>query len=193
MGPYTTIPRWLLIDREKFVRGKRVCVLVFDNYFSISRTITPVNVRDVDRRLQAIHSRSQVHQFDVKQFAAHSLENNEKLQRFMQATSADEKQYPLFQITQPDASIRLDALTIPDKLFVDEPTWLLVEFCLSNKQMVEITVGDQTVASEFHQIPTWQEIFVKLPSESQDVDIQFTARMNEALFVIRKGALYRQR
>ena len=134
MGPYTTIPRWLLIDREKFVRGKRVCVLVFDNYFSISRTITPVNVRDVDRRLQAIHSRSQVHQFDVKQFAAHSLENNEKLQRFMQATSADEKQYPLFQITQPDASIRLDALTIPDKLFVDEPTWLLVELCLSNSE-----------------------------------------------------------
>ena len=191
VGPYTTIPRRLLVDREKFVRGKRVCVLVFDNYFSISRTITPVNVRAVDCRLQAIHSRAQVHQFDLGQFVAHPLENNEKLQRFVQATGADKKQYPLFQITQPDASIHLKTFTIPDKLFVGEQTWLLVEFCLSNKQMVEITVGNQTVASEFHQIPTWQEIFVKLPSGTQDVDIQFAAQMNEALFVIRKVALYR--
>jgi hypothetical protein len=190
VGPYTSIPRRLLLDRQKLLHGKRVCVMIFDSYFAISSTIEPVNVRTIDRRLLMLHDKQQRHEFDLGKLAALRPEPCEQVQRFVQATHADEKGYPLLQISQPGESISLGKLTLPEDLRAGQDVWLLIEFCLSNKQMVEVAVGEDTVAAEFHQIPTWQEIFLKLPAQAHDIEVQFKALKSEALFTIRKIALY---
>ena len=112
VGPYTSIPRRLLIDRQKLLHGKRACLMIFDPYFAISNTIEPVNVRKVDRRLLLIHDKQQRHQFDLGQIEAPQLEPGEKVQRFGQATQADEKGYPLLQIAQPNETLRLGMLQL---------------------------------------------------------------------------------
>ncbi len=190
VGPYTSIPRRLLIDREKMLQCKRACVMIFDPYFAISGTIEPVNVRKVDRRLLVINDKEKRHEFDLDQIDAPQPETSEKVQNFVQATNADEKGYPLLQISKPDASISLGKLTLPEDLRAGQDVWLLIEFSLSNKQMLEVTVGENTMASEFHQIPTWQEVFLKLPTQAQDIEIGFKALMGDALFTIRKIELY---
>jgi len=118
VGPYTSIPRRLLIDRQKLLHGKRAYVIIFDPYFAISNTIEPVNVRKVDRRLLLIHDKQQRHQFDLGQIEAPQLEPGEKVQRFGQATQADEKGYPLLQIAQPNETLRLGMLQLPEELRV---------------------------------------------------------------------------
>ena len=80
---------------------------------------------------------------------------------------------------------------MPEDLRSHPDLWLLVELSLSNKHMLEVVAGGQSVPVEFHQIPTWQELFIKLPPLQQNLDLEFKAIDEEALFTIRKIALYR--
>ena len=192
VGPYTSIPRRLLVEREKMLGGKRACVMIFDCYFGISTTIEPINVRTVDRRLQLISDKQLCHEFDLGKLETPQPEPGEKLQRFIEETKADEKGYPLCWIAEPDATINLESLAIPERLRTGKDLWLLIEFSLSNGDdaPLEVTVGENTIASEFHQIPTWEEVFLKLPTQAQDIEIEFKALRDNALFTIRKIALY---
>ena len=166
--------------------------MIFDCYFGISTTIEPINVRTVDRRLQLISDKQLCHEFDLGKLETPQPEPGEKLQRFIEETKADEKGYPLCWIAEPDATIDLESLAIPEGLRTGKDLWLLIEFSLSNGDdgPLEVTVGENTIASEFHQIPTWEEVFLKLPTQAQDIEIEFKALRDDALFTIRKIALY---
>jgi hypothetical protein len=191
VGPYTSIPRRLLVDRERLLRGKRACVMVFDNYFAISSTIAPVNVRKVDERLRQISEQTERHAIDLDQIQAPPPADGEQLERFDQATRAEELGFRVLHIAEPDESIHLGQLALPPELRGSDDLWLLIEFSLGNKQLVEITVGEQTVPAEFHQIPTWQEVFLRLPPGVQDIEIEFTALLDDAHVAIREIAILR--
>jgi len=190
VGPYTSIPRRLLTDREALLRGKRVCVLVFDAYFGISETIRPVNVKEIDDRLLAIGRKEMVCQYDLEKIDTPPLERNEALGGFVQDAYADEKEHLFWQIPSSETTVDLATIELPDDLNHKLDLWLLLEFNLNNKHLVEIEINDDMVTSEFHQIPTWQEIFIALTPGNQNINLRLKTFSDDTLFSIRKIAIY---